>query len=376
MKIGVYLEFGAWCLEFNTMKSIYFQLVGGAAGDMLLYSLIGLGCPIPYLKKELEKLKINFDIVLKEIKNNHHKNKCLDFKGELNLSYLEILKLISKSKLEKEIKEKALSSYKGLFEIERKIHGAKGADFKFHHLGKLDAILEICGFYIGLKYLAVKDVYVSFFPLSAPAKAVLEILKGKKINPRDLGYESITPTAAVLLQKAQQLDLSFDFEKYSTAFGTGGDQDYLVAYLIEESRKTNNDKIIKIETNIDDMNPQIFEQIFEKLYTSGAKEAYIEQVIMKKSRPAFVLNVLCAPKDFEKIRDIIFSHIATFGIRYSEYSRNKLKYNFISKKTRFGKIRFRVSSEPFKKETPEYKDCLKISNKLNIPLLDIYRSLK
>ena len=363
-------------MELKTMRSIYFQLVGGAAGDMLLYSLIGLGCPISYLKKELKKLKIDFDIVLKEIKNNHHKNKYLDFKGELNLSYLEILKLISKSRLEKEIKEKALNSYKELFEIERKIHGVREADFKFHHLGRLDAILEICGFYVGLKYLAVKDIYVSCFPLSSPSKAALEILKGKKINPRDLGYESITPTAAVLLQKAHQPDLSFDFEKYSTAYGNCGDQDYLVAYLTDESRKTNNDKIIKIETNIDDMSPQIFEHIFEKLYTSGAKEAYIEQVIMKKSRPAFVLNVLCAPKDFEEIRNIIFSHTTTFGIRYREYLRDKLKYAFISKKTKFGKIKFRVSLGPLKKETPEYEDCLKISNKLKIPLLDVYRSLK
>jgi hypothetical protein len=357
------------------MRSIYFQLVGGAAGDMLLYSLIGLGCPISYLKKELKKLKINFDIVLKEIKNNHHKNKCLDFKGELNLSYLEILKLISKSKLEKEIKEKALNSYKELFRIERKIHGAKGADFKFHHLGKLDAILEICGFYIGLKYLAVKDIYVSYFPLSRPSRAALEILKGKKINPRDLGYESITPTAATLLQKAHQPDLSFDFEKYSPAYGNCGEQDYLVAYLIGQGFKANSDKIIKIETNIDDMNPQIFEQIFEKLYTSGAKEAYIEQVIMKKSRPAFVLNVLCVSKDFEKIRDIIFSHTTTFGIRYSEYSRNKLEYNFISKKTRFGKIKFRVSPKPPKKETPEYEDCLAAARKFKIPLIEIYKHL-
>ncbi|MCK9613880.1 MAG: LarC family nickel insertion protein [Candidatus Omnitrophica bacterium] len=361
------------------MKSIYFQLVGGAAGDMLLYSLIGLGYPVSHLKKELRKLNVDFDIALKEIENNHHKNKCLDFKGELNLSYLKILKLISKSKLERGIREKAIRAYQELFEIERKIHGAKTADFKFHHLGKLDAILEICGFYIGLQYLGINEIYVSNFPLSMPSRATFEILKGKKINPKNFGYESITPTAAILLKDANQLECSFDLGKYSTAYGAAAETDYLVAYLspqsIDHSPQIEQDKIIKIETNIDDMNPQAFENVFEKLYANGAREAYIEQVIMKKTRPAFVLNVLCMHKDFEKIRDVIFSHTTTFGIRYSEYSRDKLKYNFVSKKTKFGKIRFRISAEPFQKDAPEYEDCLIAARKFNVPLIEIYKNL-
>jgi len=341
---------------------------------MLLYSLVGLGCPLAHLKKELKKLRIAFDITLKKIENTHHENKRLEFSGKLNLSYLDIVRLISKSKLGKDIKDKALKSYRDLFEIERKIHGAKGADFKFHHLGKLDAILEICGFYIGLKYLGVDEVCVSPFPLSMPARATLEILKGRTINVRDFGYESITPTAAILLKDAGVMQNDFDLAKCSVAFGKCGQGDYLVAYLIKQN-KTEKDRIIKIETNIDDMSPQLFEQVFDRLYSCGAKEVYLEQVIMKKTRPAFVLNVLCSPEDFSKIRDIIFSHTTTFGIRYREYSRDKLKYTFVSKKTRLGKIKFRVSCAPFKKETPEYNDCLLASNRLKIPLIDIYRSL-
>jgi uncharacterized protein (DUF111 family) len=309
--------------------------------------------------------------------------------------------------LEKGIKEKTINSYKKLFEIERKIHSIKTADFKFHHLGKLDTILEICGFYIGLKYLGVNEINVSAFPLSQPAQATSEILKGKKINLQDFGYESITPTAAVLLSQANQTDLSFVFEKCATAYGKCSRNDYLVAYLsknksqpasplaspakrnersggrglsevgkTEDKKQIEHDKIIKIEANIDDMNPQLFESLFEHLYKGGAKEVYLEQVIMKTSRPAVVLNVLCAPDDFEKIRNIIFSHTTTFGLRYLEYSRDKLKCKFVNKNTKFGKIKFRVSEPPFKKETPEYADCLAISKKLNIPLLDVYRCLK
>ena len=368
------------------MRSIYFQLTGGAAGDMLLSSLIGLGCPIKYLKKEFKKLKISFGIRLKDSKSGHASNKKISFLGKLNLSYKEIVKLITASRLDKDIKEKVLECYAFIFNIEKKVHKIEGNDFKFHHLGKIDAILEICGFYLALKYLQIENVYVSSFPLSFPCSAVLAILKGKNVKIVDFDYETITPTAAALLRDAEQFGRYFSFEKSGVAFGDCGEKDYLIAYFSNERRRSaersgaspkgtkdeghiiEQDRIIKIETNIDDMNPQVFESLFEVLYKAGAKEVYLEQVIMKKSRPGFVLNVLCALDDFIKMRDIIFSHTSTFGIRYQEYSRDKLKYKFVSKRTKFGKIKFRVSQKPFYKETPEYEDCLRIARKLNLPL--------
>ncbi len=358
------------------MRNIYFQLVGGAAGDMLLSSLIGLGCPLNYLKKEFKKLKIPFDIKIKEYKTRHVSSKKLSFSGKSNLSYLGIVKLIKSSKLDKDVKEKVLECYRLLFEIEKKIHKIKGDDFKFHHLGEIDAILEICGFYLALKYLQIEKIYVSSFPLSLPCAAVLAILKGKNIKITETDYETVTPTGAALLKTAENFSGSLSFKNSNIAYGNCGDNDYLIAYLMDKDYSFEQDKVIKIETNIDDMNPQIFESLFEALYKNGAKEVYIEQVIMKKSRPGFVLNILCQPSDFIKIRNIIFSHTSTFGIRYQEYSRDKLKYKFVSKKTKFGKINFRISEAPFKKETPEHGDCLAISKKLNLPLLDIYNSLK
>ncbi|MFA6281510.1 MAG: LarC family nickel insertion protein [Candidatus Omnitrophota bacterium] len=362
------------------MKTIYFQLAGGAAGDMLLSSLISLGCPVNYLKKEFKKLKIEFDIKTKNSKTGHLSDKKLYFSGKSNLSYREIVKVLRASKLDNDIKDKALKCYELIFNVERKIHKTKGKDFKFHHLGEIDAILEICGFYLALKYLQIENIYVSSFPLGFPCAAVLAILKGKNIRVVDSGYETVTPTAAALLRDAKLFDDDFTFEKSGAGYGDCGESDYLVAYLSEvRSQKTEDrariehDKIIKIETNIDDMNPQVFEPLFEVLYKAGAKEVYLEQVIMKKVRPGFVLNVLCAPDDYIKMRDIIFSHTSTFGIRYQEYSRDKLKYEFVSKKTKFGKIKFRVSEGSFKKETPEYEDCRKIANKLNIPLIEVIR---
>jgi hypothetical protein len=365
------------------MKNIYFQLVGGAAGDMLLSSLIGLGCPLNYLKKEFKKLKIKFEIKIKTSKSGHLCNKKLYFSGTANLSYKEIVKLIKASKLDNEIKDKVLECYEFLFNVERKIHRIKGDDFKFHHLGQTDAILEICGFYLALRYLQIENIYVSSFPLDLPCAAVLAILKGKNVKIVDFNYETITPTGAALLRDAKPFAGDFTFKQSSTGHGDYGQGDYLAAYLSDDRRQmadgsgeVEHDAIIKIETNIDDMNPQIFESLFEALYRAGAKEVYLEQVIMKKSRPGFVLNVLCAPDIFGKMRDIIFSHTSTFGIRYQEYSRDKLKYKFIYKRTKFGKIKFRASEKPFKKETPEYEDCLLTSKTHRVPLTEVYKTIK
>ncbi|MCM8820107.1 MAG: LarC family nickel insertion protein [Candidatus Omnitrophica bacterium] len=360
------------------MKTIYFHLIGGASGDMLLASLIDLGCPFFYLKNEFKKLNIKSDFKVENKKNDHYVTKKIKFIGpNINYSYKDIIKIIKKSKLKAAIKTKALSAYSKLFDIEKKIHHLKTGDFKFHHLGQIDAILEIVGFFVALDYLKIQKICVSTFPIDLVKPATLKLLEGRKIKLVQAGYETVTPTAAVLLVDAEQNESVFSFKKSSFAFGDFGVQDYLVAYLTEEnSYSIEKDTIVKIETNIDDMSPQIFENLFDILFKNGAKEVYIEQVIVKKSRPAFVLNVLCNLKDFFKLRDLIFLNTSTFGIRYQIYNRDKLRDDFIYKKTKFGKIKFRVSRGQFKKILPEYRDCLEISKKLNIPLINIYQNIK
>ncbi|UCG35245.1 MAG: LarC family nickel insertion protein [Candidatus Omnitrophota bacterium] len=353
------------------MKAVYFHIVGGGAGDMLLASLIDLGCPLSYLKKELRKLPLQFEIQTKILKEKHHvPRRKLVFKGPTLKSHKEIATLINKSRLDREVKEKALKAYEILASAETKIHKKKGEVY-FHHLGEIDAILEICGFYLALKYLGIDKIYVSSFPLDKPCPATLGILKGKNINPVNFGYETVTPTAAALLKDAQQISGGIQFKSYGIGWGEFNESDYLVAFSCEI--KAEQERIIKIETNIDDMNPQAFETLFDALYSGGAKEAYVEQVIMKKSRPAFVLNVLCAPQDFLNLKQILFEHSTTFGIRYQEYLRQILPSQFIYKNTKLGRIRFRKSLDGLKKETPEYSDCLKIAKKHNLSLLEVYR---
>jgi len=355
----------------------YFDIVGGASGDMLLSSLVGLGCSLRYLRDNFMRLDLNFRLRKKKVEFGHFKMDkiCFSYPAKTNLSYRQIIKLIHSSSLDKNVKEKVFTSFRCLFNVERIIHHTKQRDFKFDHLGQPDAILEILGFFLGLQCLNIDDFYVSTLPLSRPAPATLELLKGKKIKIVDFGYESITPTAALLLNRAEQKECIFSFKKYSLACGDYGDSDYLLAYLLTKDNFAK-DKVVKIETTIDDMNPQVFEVLFDALYSKGAKEVYIEQVVTKKSRPAFVINVLSDEKGLMNIREEIFKLTSTFGLRYQVFWRDKLKDRFVYKRTPWGKIRFRVSlSTEFKKEIPEYEDCKRISKKFNIPLIEIYRNL-
>jgi len=357
------------------MNTIHFDIVGGAAGDMVLASLIELGCPLSYLEKELKKLRFPFTLQRRRINLGHFKGTKLIIGGsKKKLTYQGVIKALNQSRLTKEVKEQAKAAYRDIFLVEKRIHGVRGNNMAFHHLGEIDAILEIVGFYLALDYLKAEDIFVGAFPLSNPAPATLNLLKGKHVTIVDFGYESITPTAAVLLKSAQQEGGVFSFKKYGLGAGTYHERDYLIAYL-SVSSPYDKDTVIKIETNIDDMNPQIFETVFDALYTAGAREVYLEQVIMKKSRPGFVLNVLCTKDNFEKIKEVIGEQTTTFGLRFQEFHRAKLKSSIISKNTPFGKINYRVSQGPVTKSTPEYEDCKKAAQRYKISLREVYQRL-
>ena len=353
------------------MNTIYFHLVGGAAGDMLLGSLIELGCPLAYLKKEWAKLDLEFEVSYKKLPGFHHgPAKKLEFRGPAFKRYSDIKKTIGKSRLKPAIRTAALAVYGKLAAAERKAHGTKG-EAHFHHLGEIDAILEICGFFIALDYLKVTACRVSVFPLSRPAPATLEILKGKQICPADFSWESVTPTAAALLCGSKQAVAGFQYEKSGFGWGACADMDYLAAYLSAD--ELGQDEIIKVEVNIDDMNPQAYEPLMEGLYKAGAKEVYLQPVIMKKSRPAVVVNVLCAEGSLAAVSRAFFSHSTTFGLRFTPYHRFKREGRFMVKDTKWGKIKFRVSKQG--RQMPEYADCVSAAKKFNTPFLKIYNSL-
>ena len=207
----------------------------------------------------------------------------------------------------------------------------------------------------------------------------MQLLKEKKVRMVDWGYESVTPTAAALLKGFPQAEI--ELTPLVTGYGAGSLSSAARADLtrvILGQMVSAKEEILKAEVNLDDINPQVFDHIMELLFAQGALDVYITPIIMKKNRPAFCLSVLLKKEDLPKVEEIIFSHTTTFGLRFTEFKRDKLDFRFIKKKTALGTIQFRQGSLNGKyiKEYPEYNDCKRAASKYNIPLIEVYKRLR
>ncbi|MFC1514408.1 LarC family nickel insertion protein [Candidatus Omnitrophota bacterium] len=362
-------------------RVIYFDLIGGASGDMLLSSLLSAGFKLSSLERLIKGLGLKgVKVIRRKVEAGHIRALRTDFTSpkEIDLSFRQIQTLIKKAKLPAKVKTQALDTYEVLRTIEEKIHGHTRRDLHFQHLGKLDALLEITSFWLALEELGIEQRFCSWFPLSNTSPATIDLLKGRTVRMVDWGYETVTPTAAALLRDCTQGEV--ELVPLSSGYGIGSagsaTRPDLVRALIGRAIGAS-EKIFKLEVNIDDMNPQVFDHLMDLLFDAGALDVYITPIIMKKSRPAHCLSVLLEKKDLPGIEKIVFAHTTTFGLRYAEFKRDRLASSFVRKKTPFGTMQFRRGSfnGRYNKEYPEYNDCKKAASKYNIPLIEVYKKL-
>ena len=233
-----------------------------------------------------------------------------------------------------------------------------------------------------------------------PAPAAAELLKNVPVYSSDINFELTTPTGAVLISTlADSFGPMPDMQ--ISKIGTGaGSKDFKkqpnvlrvfigktsdIRHQTLESRRqtadvrqqTSEQKITIIETNIDDMNPQVYEYVMEKLFKSGALDVFLTQVIMKKGRPGIKLTVLCNEDKGDELIKLILSETTSIGVRFHKVQRETLQRTIESKNTKFGKIDIKVSrlGNDMVKITPEYEDCKKIAKKFNIPLVEVIKSV-
>lgn len=374
------------------------------AGDMALGALIDAGLDINILKRELKKINIKgyelraskvmrqslsgtkFDVIVKSAPTGHtHK------------SFAEVLKLIDDSSLSDGAKANARKIFDLIGMAESKMHGISDKKkLHLHELGDIDSIIDIAGIAIAIDALKIDSVYsspVNFGRailntkggvLPSPCPAGLEILKGVSAKVSDVGAELITPTGAGILKALSkgfgdmpQMKIS-DIGYGAGSGDTPGIPNMLRVIIGESEMAFEEDKIFVIETNIDDMNPQNFEYLFEKLLKEGALDAYITTIHMKKSRPAFKLTALADRSKLKDICAIIFSETTSIGIRYHEAGRFKLKRKMVKVDTKYGNINVKLSSGPdyILTVSPEYDECASIARSKKVPLKIIYEEAK
>jgi pyridinium-3,5-bisthiocarboxylic acid mononucleotide nickel chelatase len=378
------------------MRIAYGDLIGGISGDMFAGAMLDLGLSLSKLKAELKKipsLKYRLEVTKKTI----HSIRATQFHvtcphQESARSWKQIRSLIAGSRLSPEVKDTGTDIFSRLAEAEGKIHGIPPEKVHFHEVGATDSIVDIMAAAIGAHELAIDAFHFSRIPLGRgmvralhgplpiPGPATLELLKGIPVQGIDLDSETVTPTGAAIVRA---LGKGFGVQPSMTIEGIGygaGQKDFAnrpnLCRLIAgtDAVPWKQEEMVVIETNIDDMNPELYDYVFDRLLAAGARDVFLSPIQMKKNRPATLLRVIAEPKDRDALARTILSETSTIGVRYYPVGRIILKRESEKLETRYGTIRIKIVEDPDgrKRVAPEYDDLKRVAAAKRIPLKLLY----
>jgi len=314
----------------------------------------------------------------------------------------DIEEIINCSDLSNKVKELSIKMFMEVARAEAKVHGKPLYEVHFHEVGAIDSIVDIVGAAICISHLNVDKIMSSSVELGGgfvkcahglipvPAPATVEILKGIPVKLGAVPFETTTPTgAAILATCVTQFKDNNNFIINKIGYGIGNRDtnipNVLRVMLVEEAddlTRTNKEKDEEteeiVECNIDDMNPELYEYIMDKLFTSGARDVYLTPIIMKKGRPSVKISVLCKMGQIEKIEETLFRETTTFGTRSFKVHKTMLGRNFTKVKTSYGEVMVKEAyykGEKIKSKL-EYEECKKIAKGVGLPISDIYKQLR
>jgi len=392
-------------------KVAYFDCFSGASGDMIIGSLLDAGLDFEVLKKGLAGLDFHgyeltaekvlrssitatkFNVVLVEEEHEPSHESLHHHRG---LS--EILNIINTGNIPDNVKLKSSEIFRKLGQVESGIHGVPLEEVHFHELGAVDTIIDIVGTVFALETLKIERVYSSPLAvgsgtvktahgiLPVPAPATLQILAnaGAPIinappseNPPG---ELLTPTGAVLITYLASGFRQPKLKLEKVGYGAGNKQfstwpNVVRIWIGEEDDAANDDGLVLLETNIDDMNPQIYGYLMEKLFAEKAADVWFTPIQMKKNRPAIMLSVL-APSTLEgKLSEIIMKETSTLGIRSRAVSRHMAQREIIEFDSSLGRAHAKIKrfGQDILAVSPEYDDCRRLALEHNLPLHEVSR---
>lgn len=379
------------------MTIAYFDCFSGISGDMILGALIDAGLPLEDLRNALKGIPVEGYALQAEPTERHHitgtkvRVVVSDHHSHRHLS--DIVRLIEDSSISESAKEKAKRIFHRLAKAEAQVHGTSIESVHFHEVGATDAIVDVIGAVVGLEHLSVEAIYASALRLGTgwtqshhgripiPAPATLHLIQGAPVERTDIRAELVTPTgAAILTTLARGFGPSPLFQARATGYGAG-DRDLqeipnlLRVQIGETEHALEQDHSVLIETNIDDMTPEVYGYIMDQLLSEGAKDVYLTPVFMKKGRPGILLSVLVNDASVERISRAIFEQTTSLGVRISRVDRLKVKRRADVVQTPFGPVRVKVAEfEERSRITPEFDDCARIAAEQKVPILDVYRA--
>lgn len=408
------------------MRIAYLDTFSGIAGDMVLGAFVSSGLDPEKIRDEIAKLKLGnvelkigkvvrsgitatkVDVVVSgeiervhdlggDIHKHHHEHPHEDehHSHTHGRSYLEIKHLIESSSLSENVKRKSGDIFKRIAEAEAKIHDTTLDKIHFHEVGAVDSIVDIVGTAICLELSGIEAIYTSpvrvgsngyvdaqHGVLPVPAPATLEILKGYPTVFNDVPHELTTPTGAAIvaaLSKGVLKDTPISVEKIGYGAGTrdlGRLPNLLRIVIGDIGSSTEEDHVVLVETNMDDINPQLIPYVIEKLMEAGATDAFVTPVIMKKGRPGFLLTVLTSESLLDTVSSVIFAQSTTLGLRIQTIRRAKAHRELKTAITSLGEVKVKESIiDGRTRISAEFEECKRIAEEKGLPLADVMRRL-
>ncbi|HZE36477.1 MAG TPA: nickel pincer cofactor biosynthesis protein LarC [Candidatus Eisenbacteria bacterium] len=395
------------------MRLAYFDCPSGAAGDMVMGALVDAGVPFEALRNELAKLGLpGFTLERREVMKGVFRATKVDVHvhdhdhthGDSGHAHGEphgrheypdrnlgsILGLIVASGLDAAVKANAARIFTRLAEAEARVHGTTVDQVHFHDVGAVDAIVDVTGACIGLHLLGIEAVHCSALPVGGgfvtgahgkipiPGPGTAELLKGFPVVDTGVKRELVTPTGAAILTT---LSASAGTMPAMTVEAVGygaGDMDLeapnvLRVFVGRAADSGGRETIMQVETTVDDMQPQLWEAVMERLFDSGALDVYLTPVVMKKSRPGTLLTALCTPDKVTELSRVLFEESPTIGVRWTAYQRERLAREMVTMTTAYGPVPFKVSRLAGRvvTATPEFDEIRKIARAKGLPVREV-----
>jgi len=390
------------------MRIAYFDCFSGISGNMVLGALVDAGLDVERLRAELAHLPVSGYTLTAEavqrrgLRGTHVEVTVSEQGVERHLH--EIEEIIEGNELPDQVKATSRAIFRRLAQAEAHVHGIPTDHVHFHEVGAMDAIVDVVGAAIGLWLMGVERVYASpvhvgcgtvtcaHGTLPVPAPATQELLREVPIYGRDVEAELVTPTgAAIITTLAEEFGGAPPMQVEQVGYGAGtrdlphpnllrvsiGNM-AATAAVHAEIEGYEEDVVTVIETNIDDMNPQIFEHVLGRLFDAGALDAFLTPIQMKGSRPATQLTVLVAEGHVADILDVLFAETTTIGVRTCPMRRWKLGRERAVVETRYGPIGAKVArrGDTVMNVAPEYRECQRVAEEQGVPLKDVFQAAR
>ena len=384
----------------KTLRTAYFDCYSGISGDMILGALVNLGVNINDIRKALKKIDLKgYKLQAKKIQRNGLSSTqiILDIDkpksqhSHPHRSFTNIRKLIEQSGLPSKVKINSIEIFKRIAKVEAQIHNTTIEKIHFHEVGGIDSIVDIVGGVWAIESLKLDRVFSS--PLNVgegfvdcahgrlpvPAPATLKLLKGIPIFSTGVKTELTTPTGAAMIgfyaEKFQSMPaMIISGDGYGAGSRIIPSIPNLLRVMIGEMPLKESDSLVMIETNIDDMNPEIFDAVMESLFDARALDVYFSSIIMKKNRPATKISVLAEKQEREVLSKILLRETTSFGVRFYEVGRLTLEREIQKLKTSYGVIKIKIGTLDGEtvQAAPEFEDCRNAARKKKIPVKKVY----